>query len=509
MKMNEKELKELASEKINKYFYNRPELYKQILEATGVDPNLPRKEVIAIFRLGLVSRPICKNSKCGNFVKMSSGGKFRVYCCAKCSASSNETRQKCIDTNLEKYGTENVAQSKEIKEKIASTLKANHGSHHMKLSKYRKMTSDMNKTLDREKVTRSRYKDTYSKFTRFQNSIIPMFTKDEFRGGGYDKKYDWKCIRCNCSVNTWYHNGMQPKCPLCDKVNVNEDKLLEFVSKLGVTVSHCNRTVLDNLELDLYMPNEKLGIEFNGNYWHSEIGGKTPKSYHKIKTEMCNEKGIRLVHIFEDELHNKPTIVLDRIRGLLGKKRWKIYGRQCDIREIDAKTKNVFLNKYHLQGEDKSSIKLGLFHKDRLVSVMTFSKQRKCVGLSHVKGNWELCRFASIGKFSIVGGASKLLTYFKRNYEWNEIISYADLRWSEGGVYDQLGFKLSHTSAPNYWYVHTKNYIVREYRYKYAKHNLPKLLENFDASKSEWENMKAHGYDRIWDCGNLVYKLTK
>jgi hypothetical protein len=508
--MNIEEMRELAQTKINRYFYSRPELYLKILE-TIADKNLPRKEVIALFRLGLNKVPICNKEDCVKKVKMASNGKYRNYCSGKCSANSKETRSKCEETNLEKYGVKNVGQSSEIKDRILETLTKNHGSHHMKLDKYREMTSE--RSFDVDKMRLSRYKNTYKRFSRFAHKVIPLFMESDFQGGGYDKVYNWECLRCDGKFSHWYHNGSMPKCPTCDKCELSisnaELEIIEFLNKYKCVVSHSNRLILENnLELDIYLKNHKLAIEYNGNFWHSELAGKG-RSYHIRKTQECKRKGIRLIHIFEDEYVNKKTIVLDRIRGLIKEKKWSIFARKCEVKIIDTKIKNAFLNKYHLQGEDKSSVKLGLFNKGRLVSVMTFCKQRKCLGQKHEEQKWELSRFASIGKFNVVGGCGKLLEHFKRNFEWNEITSYADLRWSEGNVYQTLGFDLSHISPPNYWYMNNKNYLQREHRYKYVKHRLKDLLINFDNTKTEWENMKANGYDRIWDCGNLVYKLYK
>jgi hypothetical protein len=161
------------------------------------------------------------------------------------------------------------------------------------------------------------------------------------------------------------------------------------------------------------------------------------------------------------------------------------------------------LNKYHIQGEDKSKIHLGLHYKNRLVAVMTFAKLRKVLALEHKEGSYELSRFAAINHFVIVGGADKLLKYFERTYHPKAITSYADRRWSQGDVYYKLGFKLDHISPPSYWY--TKDYYHRIYRFNFRKNVLQTKLPNFDPNLSEWENMKNHKYDRIWDCGNLVF----
>ena len=132
---------------------------------------------------------------------------------------------------------------------------------------------------------------------------------------------------------------------------------------------------------------------------------------------------------------------------------------------------------------------------------MTFSKPR-----FNKDWEWELLRFCNKLNTTVVGGASKLLKGFINMYNPKNILSYADRCWSKGKLYENLGFDLIKTSPPNYWV--TKNYLHREHRIKYQKHKLSKILDSFDQELTEWENLKANGYDRIWDCGNLVYGLT-
>jgi hypothetical protein len=130
---------------------------------------------------------------------------------------------------------------------------------------------------------------------------------------------------------------------------------------------------------------------------------------------------------------------------------------------------------------------------------MTFGKSR-----FNKKYKYELLRFCNKLGYHIPGSASKLLKYFERNYKPKSLISYADRRWSRGNVYEKLGFKMIGKSKPNYWYFKlTSN--IRYSRINFQKHKLKDILEKFDETLSESENMKLNGYNRIYDCGNLVY----
>ena len=194
--------------------------------------------------------------------------------------------------------------------------------------------------------------------------------------------------------------------------------------------------------------------------------------------------------------HN--DIVKDRIRSLLGMIRTRIYARDCKVAEIDGHVANEFLNQNHLQGGDSSSIRYGLFHNGELVSVMTFGKPR-------FNGNYdyELIRNATRMNTIVIGGASKLLAYFVGLHNGSRIISYADRRYSNGSVYDRMGFKFVQYTQPNYWWCKNKHKFSR---YQCQKKNLSKVLgDKYDGSLSESENMLLAGFEKVYDCGNIVY----
>ena len=221
--------------------------------------------------------------------------------------------------------------------------------------------------------------------------------------------------------------------------------------------------------------------------------------YHLNKLNMCSKKDITLIQIFEDEWLFKKEIVKNRLKQLLNiSDSERIHGRKCKIKEIPNYLKNEFLNTYHIQGQDTSSIRLGAFYRDELVSVMTFSKGSIAKGASLKKDFWELNRFCSNYCYHIPGVASKLLSYFIKNYKWSQIYSYADRRWSIGKVYKVLGFTEEHCTSPNYWYVKQR---VRYHRYGFRKRpDEPKDIP-------EWILRINEGYIRVWDCGVIKFKL--
>ncbi len=211
--------------------------------------------------------------------------------------------------------------------------------------------------------------------------------------------------------------------------------------------------------MDIVIEDKKIAIEYCGLWFHSS-GGKAllnykEKKYHFKKLERCKEKGYKLVTIFEDEWLLKQDIVKARLKHILGfnENVIKIRASECEIKGLEYYTKDEFLNKYHIQGKDRSRIKFGAYYKDRLVSVMTFGLPSPAKGAKNSQeGIWELNRFCSHPDYHIYGIASKLLKHFQGNFAWEEIFSYADRRWSDGNLYKQLGFELSHETSLNYWY---------------------------------------------------------
>jgi hypothetical protein len=285
----------------------------------------------------------------------------------------------------------------------------------------------------------------------------------------------------------------------------DEIEIEEFIKSLGINYIICDKKILNGAELDIYLPDFNIAIEYNGLYWHSEKQGKH-KNYHLDKTNLCIKNNIRLIHIFSDEWRTKKTIIKDRILNLLGMKVNKIYARKCKIVILTKDEKSNFLNNYHLQGNDKSTIYLGLKYNNELVSLITFGKLRKILGnkINNID-EYEIYRYCSL---NVIGGFSKLLNYFIKTYNPNKIITYSDRNWSpsnEHCFYGKIGFEYLGVTKPNYWY--TKKYTKREHRYNFRKNKLIEL--GFDKTKTENQIMYELGYDRIWDTGNLKFVYNK
>lgn len=408
-------------------------------------------------------------------------------------------KEKVKQTCLERYGTSCSLQAKCAKEKGRKTIKEKYGYDGNPAALHQYLV----KTGQREKkLTAFSEKTKQNLLKHCEEENITML--DEYVNktqGTKFTRYHFKCNKCgNVFEDYYFHNRHWPICRVCKpkdfQSSSGENELIKWLSSyINCTIR--NKHIIEPYEVDVFIPDKNVAIEFNGIYWHSEEAG-TDKHYHVNKTNLCEEKGIQLIHIFEDEWEQKKDIVKARLKHILGLNKFKIYARKCEVKEIDHKFAKKFIDKYHIQGMCNAKVKLGLFYKNRLVSVMTFGNSRY-----NKNYKWELLRYASIANFNIVGGASKLFSHFRKHYEGN-IISYADRRWSMGNLYRVLNFKELSVSPPAYWYVKNQH---RYNRVLFQKHKLKDLLENFDPNLSEVENMKNNKYKRIWDCGNRVFVL--
>ena len=312
------------------------------------------------------------------------------------------------------------------------------------------------------------------------------------------------CIICPKHGEFWQKPGNHienaASCPKCIRqVSKWEQEIVDFLTKNDVYIEQSNRKILNGTEIDILLTDYGIGIECDGIYWHCEKF--IDKKYHLNKTLLAHINGIRLIHIFEDEWKIKRPILESMFLNMLGKTENKIYARKCEIKEVSGGDRKKFLNENHIQGDAVSSINLGLYYNNELVSLMTFSKPRINISKGEQsEGKYELVRFCSKLNTNVIGGASKLFKYFIEKYKPTEVVSYSDKRWATGGLYEKLGFVHDHDSAPNYYYVLEDK---RENRFKYRKDRL--IKEGYDPNKSEHEIMLERGIYRIYDCGCKVW----
>ena len=387
-------------------------------------------------------------------------------------AKSDIIKNKIKDSILKKYNTLNLLEVKEIKDKIDKSNNDRWGESHIsKSDEYRK-----------------KYKiSNHENYLSYIKDGISLFSCDKGENHTFEVHID-NYIKRNESNN--------PICTICNPIgdlkSIKEKELYLYIKEIynGEVI----QSYRDFLEIDVYLPDLKLGFEFNGLYWHSEL--KKDKNYHLEKTNYFKSRDIQVIHIWEDDWTFNRDIIKSQINNWLGLIENKIWGRNCDIRLVDnIKLVKTFLNENHIQGYVNSCLSIGLYQNDELVSLMTFDHYE---GRKKMEENgWNLSRFCNKLNTNIVGGASKLLNYFIKNYNPCRIISYADKGWSTGELYYKLGFNKVGDSRPDYKYIVNDK---RVHKSRYKKSNLK--VSNI----SESEYTKTNNINRIWDCGKLKFE---
>lgn len=498
---------------------------------------------------------VCK--LCGNPTKFTGrlNRGYYEHCSKKCTANDKKTVEKRKVTNLELHGDENynnheqTEQTKETRygdknyangDQIRATKQAKYGKPGYNNPEKRKATKAVKygdpNYVNKEKAAdtkEAKYDDPF--FNNSKQSAVtktirygsPNFvnpdkarhtvykkTVDKYQEFLHDQceilSYDSNVFHCKCKncghefdipINTGYMRLFRYGvnwCTVCTPAETSrsneEMSLFDFVESL-VGSEHVRKSVRDVIpytELDIYLPDHNIAIEFDGLYWHDER--RKANTYHVAKTNLCEEHGIHLVHVFEDEWQFQPDIVKSRIKGLLGLNE-RIFARKCNVESIEDKVAKAFLDENHLQGACVSSYRYGLFYQGELVSVMTFGKNRFGEGI-------ELLRFANKINTNVVGGASKLFKAFINDHpDIPIIVSFADRRWSSSDAfYPKLGFRQDGISRPSYYYIINGR---RHNRMEFTKTKL--VAAGFPNDKSEHDIMLSRKIYRIYDCGNLRF----
>lgn len=315
------------------------------------------------------------------------------------------------------------------------------------------------------------------------------------------KSFWWQCsLNKSHEWNTTVHNrtGLKSGCPHCyHSVSKAEEELVEYIKSLGFSPIR-DRKVLNGKEIDIYIPEANIAIEYNGVYWHSEAAGKD-KWYHYNKWQECKTKGIYLMQIWEDDYKQNPELfkrILSHKLGLNNSN--KISARKTHFSKIGRGSSQLFMEKHHIQGFHGSSSYYGLKDENNnIVSVMSVKYSPKTKEL-------EISRFAS--SLLVQGGFSKLLKNIldEKKYEnAKKVVSYSHNDHSDGGVYKVNGFNLKHQGTPGYFYLVNNQ---RQHRLNYSPKKFKEREDLLYAEgKTERELAQMNSLIRVWDSGSSLW----
>lgn len=337
---------------------------------------------------------------------------------------------------------------------------------------------------------------------------------------GADVKVWWQCEDGH-EWETWVHARKNRGCRKCSSGKSRaEADLREVVQQMlgsEVVVLHSERSILGNgQELDIYVPEHKFAVEFNGLYWHSDAFKE--RTYHRDKYEVCASKGITLYQVWEDDWAHRRDVVLrgiaHRLHAMDGLRKVRpdlpgyltesVNARACALGTIPAERAEEFLEENHIQGSVLGSHYLALIDDaSRVRALLVVAKKAGSVG------EYYIHRYATAG--NVRGGFSRLLAYAERILEpqvqrW---ITFADLEVSQGALYENNGFIVDAVLPPDYSYVvrdsaHPQGHRVHKFNFRLKRFREdPNLVWQEGATERQLATL--NGIARIYDSGKIRY----
>ena len=319
-------------------------------------------------------------------------------------------------------------------------------------------------------------------------------TPDEFVRGS-NKSVWLKCSKKPHSYQRTVYDRIYIglTCPECVKSS-GESELVSFVRNIysGEIITSDRKKIYPK-ELDIFLPELNLAIEYNGVYYHSDLFKES--SYHKDKLDLCRAVGITLIQIWEDDWKLRRTVVENMLRHKLGQSLFsRVPARKTYVCAIDPKQSNEFLDKNHIQKSSTGSVRLALRESrtDTIVAVMVFKRTKDTLTLE---------RYAT--SCIVAGGQSKLLKYIDKNISYTKMVTFADLCISDGTLYEDSGWIHDGEIAPDYRYLYRGE---RKHKFGFRLQRFredPTLI--YKEGLSEYDLAILNGIPRVFDAGKIRY----
>ena len=169
------------------------------------------------------------------------------------------------------------------------------------------------------------------------------------------------------------------------------------------------------------------------------------------------QKTKELASIPLDQLVREPAKVAAMVRSKL-QLNTVIFARNCVVKRVDKKEAEDFLNRYHLMNATQSAYNLGLYYKEELVALASFSKGRKMNRLEEHQRSFELIRFCCKSGITVTGGLTRLIKNFCIEKNAGDVMTYVDKQLSDGRSFINAGFKKHSETEPNYFLVNSSTF---------------------------------------------------
>ena len=365
---------------------------------------------------------------------------------------SSEVHKLARQRMKEKYGVEYGYKSKIIRNKINESIKEKYGVDNiMHSSKYqRKVKQTM---FDKYKVT--------------SGFLTPNAIKSHKQGT--ISKINKKCAEELKQITNKQIKLEKPIFKYIYDIQLGENILID----INPTISH---NVYISYPYLLKVVKDNIPVS---------------KEYHLDRLKIAVENGYDLISVFDWDDWNK-------IKYLLQDKKL-LYARKLEVKEVDKKECNEFLNNYHLQNTcNGQEVRLGLYKDNELIEIMTFGKPRY-----NKNYEWELLRLCTKPEYKVVGGAEKLFKHFIELVNPQSVISYCDNSKFSGEVYTRLGFTQKGKPSPSLHWSKGSEHITDNLLRQRGFDQL--FNTNYGKGTSNEELMIEHGWLPIYDCGQMTF----
>lgn len=309
--------------------------------------------------------------------------------------------------------------------------------------------------------------------------------------------------------------GANP-CPKCNHMaSKGEAEVFQFISNLAPAESR-NRTILKPKELDIYLPEHKLAIEYCGEFHHS-AGSKEEEQVmrkkHIDKHLACKEQGIRLITLWQTEWQERKYAIQRLLRNAVGKSKGKLMARKCELRKVTNAEAKAFYDRYHPQGGSGHGEHYALLWEGKIVACMRFVLGANDRGAGAKERTWTLGRYAT--RITVAGAASRLFKAFVDEFNPPEVKSFSDNRMFSGGMYAQLGFTLDEEVREDYVVWSPKlgilpkpHYQRRMLQKRLDEHGVKETFDHKTDPRTEADITYLMGARRLYDCGKKRWVWT-
>ncbi|MCP4528534.1 MAG: hypothetical protein GY833_21865 [Aestuariibacter sp.] len=554
--------------RMNSLIAFKPSIKEDLEAVTSFLPeDAQQVERYFLFYHSLAAVPHCKT--CGKQLKAKkrfrmveaseTNSGYGTWCNIKCMSGDPDIIEQRKATNVERLGVDSPAKSKAVRDKMQSTLKANHGvtspihsdaikAKHRATNK-EKYGTDSTSTfaskdvrIKRQDTIRGRYgvenimeiqeladkagdgkrRHAYAQLSSEERvgQVKPLFTEDEYLGviadrvTGLPHRYPWECLVCGTEFMDGLENDKtisagKPRCPSCNPkiISYGENEILKAVRYAcpeGTEIKQSDRELLDGKEIDILVPSLKLAIEYNGIFWHSAYAGDKDKAYHQSKLERLNALGYRLMYVWEDELYKNPTAIKQMVMEACG------HGKEIDASKADivqGHAASEGMETYHREGSLGGTLGVySLVRAGEPIAVLQVAQRpRKKKG----EVSRASLRYKVLNGYKVDGGFQRLLDEVIQRTSVDKLYEVElDPSFDDVSVYKGAGFELAREKSEQMWY------LARPMKYKnrLTKTEFIDRVKDIDpafnmASPPNDSRLKSLGADRVWGVKRQVWQL--